>query len=141
MQTNTSTATLSRSLSLSLSSPCRYFNVTVAAKYLLCRYVTPDARQKGRKKDRNVQRNMKEGGTKKGGQKVDLCFASRLIQMTTHDTHSKMILKDMGQKGLKIQHRRVYTKVTGMAAWSENCKWYSSLPLGAVVSLFCESVK
>jgi hypothetical protein len=35
---------------------------------------------------------------------------------------------------------RVYRKVPGLAAWSENCKWYSSLPLSAVVSLFCESV-
>jgi hypothetical protein len=26
----------------------------------------------------------------------------------------------------------VYPKVSGLAAWSENCKWYSSLPLGAV---------
>jgi hypothetical protein len=25
-------------------------------------------------------------------------------------------------------------------AWSENCKWHSSLPLCAVVSLFCGSV-
>jgi len=32
------------------------------------------------------------------------------------------------------------SKVSGLAAWSENCKWYSSLPLGAVVSLFYESV-
>jgi hypothetical protein len=32
----------------------------------------------------------------------------------------------------------VYPKVSGLAAWRENCKWYSSLPLGAVVSLFCE---
>jgi hypothetical protein len=31
---------------------------------------------------------------------------------------------------------RVYPKVSKLAAWSENCKWYSSLPLGAVVSLF-----
>jgi hypothetical protein len=37
-------------------------------------------------------------------------------------------------------YTRVYPKVSGLAAWSENCKWYSSLPLGAVVSLFCESV-
>jgi hypothetical protein len=37
-------------------------------------------------------------------------------------------------------HMRVYPKVSGLAAWSKNCKWYSSLPLGAVVSLFCESV-
>jgi hypothetical protein len=28
---------------------------------------------------------------------------------------------------------RVYPKVSGLAAWSENCKWYSSLPLDAVV--------
>jgi hypothetical protein len=35
---------------------------------------------------------------------------------------------------------RVYPKVSGLAAWSENCKWYSSLPLGAVISLFCESL-
>jgi hypothetical protein len=34
----------------------------------------------------------------------------------------------------------VYPKVSGLAAWSENCKWYSSLPLGAVVTLFCQSV-
>jgi len=31
---------------------------------------------------------------------------------------------------------RVYPKVSGLAAWSENCKWYSSLPLDAVLSLF-----
>jgi len=31
---------------------------------------------------------------------------------------------------------KVYSKVSGLAAWSENCKWYSSLPLAAVVSLF-----
>jgi hypothetical protein len=31
-------------------------------------------------------------------------------------------------------------KFPGLAAWSENCKLYISLPLGAVVSLFCESV-
>jgi hypothetical protein len=34
----------------------------------------------------------------------------------------------------------VYPKVSGMAAWSENCKWYSSPRIGAVVSLFYESV-
>jgi hypothetical protein len=38
------------------------------------------------------------------------------------------------------KYTRVYSKVSGLAAWSENCKWYSSLPLGAVISLFCESV-
>jgi hypothetical protein len=35
---------------------------------------------------------------------------------------------------------RVYPKVSGLIAWSENCKWYSCLPLGAVLSLFFESV-
>jgi hypothetical protein len=34
----------------------------------------------------------------------------------------------------------LYPKVSGLAAWSENCKWYSSLPLDAVVSLFYVSV-
>jgi len=28
---------------------------------------------------------------------------------------------------------KVYPKDSGLAAWSENCKWYSSLPLAAVV--------
>jgi hypothetical protein len=37
-------------------------------------------------------------------------------------------------------HTRVYPKISGLAAWRGNCKWYSSLPLGAVLSLFCESV-
>jgi hypothetical protein len=27
-----------------------------------------------------------------------------------------------------------------LASWSENCKWFSFLPLRAVVSIFCESV-
>jgi hypothetical protein len=31
-------------------------------------------------------------------------------------------------------------KVSGLAIWSENCKLYSSVPLSAVVSLFCGSV-
>jgi hypothetical protein len=35
-------------------------------------------------------------------------------------------------------HTRVYPKVSGLDAWSENCKWYSSLPLGAVVSQYSE---
>jgi hypothetical protein len=35
---------------------------------------------------------------------------------------------------------RVYPEVSGLATWSKNCKWHSSMPLGAVVSLFCELV-
>jgi hypothetical protein len=34
----------------------------------------------------------------------------------------------------------MYPKVSGLTAWSENGKWYSSLPLGAVVSLLCVSL-
>jgi hypothetical protein len=41
---------------------------------------------------------------------------------------------------LFTSRRRVYPKVSGLAAWSENCKWYGFLPLGAVVALFYESV-
>jgi hypothetical protein len=33
-------------------------------------------------------------------------------------------------------YARVFPKVSGLAARSENCKWYSPLPLGAVLSLF-----
>jgi hypothetical protein len=39
-----------------------------------------------------------------------------------------------------ITTTRLYPEVSGLAAWSDNCQWYSSLPLDAVVSLFCESV-
>jgi hypothetical protein len=38
------------------------------------------------------------------------------------------------------RYMRVYPKVSGLAAWNKNCKWYSSLPPGAVVSLFYEPV-
>jgi hypothetical protein len=34
----------------------------------------------------------------------------------------------------------VYPKISGLAAWNENSKWYSSLALGGDVSLFCEQV-
>jgi hypothetical protein len=37
-------------------------------------------------------------------------------------------------------HLRVYPEVSGLATWSDNCKWYSSLPLDAFISLFYESV-
>jgi hypothetical protein len=40
----------------------------------------------------------------------------------------------------KARHMRVYPKLSGLVVWSENCKWYNSLPLGAVVLLFSESV-
>jgi hypothetical protein len=40
----------------------------------------------------------------------------------------------------RVQCTRVYPKVSGLVAWSENCKWQISLSLGAVASLFCEPV-
>jgi hypothetical protein len=41
---------------------------------------------------------------------------------------------------LREEHRlRMYPKVSGLAALSENCKCYRCLSLSAVVSLFCES--
>jgi len=61
------------------------------------------------------------------------------------DTHSRchdeiycntMYIKTI----LNYECTRVHPKVYGLAAWDENCKWYSSLPLGAVVSLFCDRV-
>jgi hypothetical protein len=69
-----------------------------------------------------------------------------------HVTQSEKILAEMVLRQAEITRatdstpaclillkKRVYPKVSGMATWSENCKWYSSLPLGAIVSLFCES--
>jgi hypothetical protein len=51
------------------------------------------------------------------------------------------MLRGCIQKYISMFHiTRMYPKVSGLAAWSEGSKWYSSLPLGAVVSLFCELV-
>jgi hypothetical protein len=41
-------------------------------------------------------------------------------------------------KSRNTRYTRVYPNVSILAAKSKNCKWYSSLPLDAVVSLFCE---
>jgi hypothetical protein len=43
-------------------------------------------------------------------------------------------------KKTSFSYTRVYPKVPGLAAWSENCKWKNSLPLDAFLSLFDESV-
>jgi hypothetical protein len=43
-----------------------------------------------------------------------------------------------GCTSVLVEISRANSKIFGLAVWSENCKWYSSLPLGAVVSLFCE---
>jgi hypothetical protein len=41
--------------------------------------------------------------------------------------------EDNGNLQYFDNYTRVYPKVSGLAAWSEDCKWYSPLPLGAVV--------
>jgi hypothetical protein len=52
----------------------------------------------------------------------------------------EVIFGKLKEGGLvRVEITRMYPEVSGLAAWSENCKWYSSLPLGVVVSLFCES--
>jgi hypothetical protein len=59
----------------------------------------------------------------------------------TENTKKQQNKKDRDSKvNQSLKHTRVYPKVSGLAAWSKNCKWNSSLPLGGVVSLFCESV-
>jgi hypothetical protein len=51
------------------------------------------------------------------------------------------IIREMKLRRMRwAAHMRVYPKSSGLAVWSKNCKWYSFLPLSAVVSLFCESV-
>jgi hypothetical protein len=54
--------------------------------------------------------------------------------------HSSLWCIFNNRQGQRTTYMRVYPKVSGLAAWSENCKWFSSLTLGAVVSLFCESM-
>jgi hypothetical protein len=57
------------------------------------------------------------------------------------DVMNAGVMDSNSARGTDVPSRmRVYPKVSGLAAWRENCKWLSSLPLGAVVSLFYESV-
>jgi hypothetical protein len=71
--------------------------------------------------------------------KVEKSWTTLLKEMQ-HYKHC--LLHRLADRASKSQHQltnvsmRVYPKVSGLATWSENCKWYSSLPLGA----FCESV-
>jgi hypothetical protein len=58
------------------------------------------------------------------GRSFYLCSSFLLIFTMLHESHVT----------------RAYPKDSGLAAWSENWKWYSSLPLSAVVSLLCELV-
>jgi hypothetical protein len=65
------------------------------------------------------------------------------LNTSTYQRYARRTKKSEGGSREYKQLRgctNVYPKISGLAAWSENCKWYSSLPLGAVVSLFFESV-
>jgi hypothetical protein len=55
-----------------------------------------------------------------------------MVVVSLVNAHLTVISKSVIYEVVSISFRTV--------AWSENCKWYSSLPLGAVVSLFYESV-
>jgi hypothetical protein len=58
-----------------------------------------------------------------------------LFYFVKYQKYRKMF--QMGVSDPNEVYTRVYPKVSGLAACSENCKWYSFLPLGALVSL-CE---
>jgi hypothetical protein len=74
---------------------------------------------------------------------ITLCIASRrvfivtLVYLFIYDSVRKLL--DTSSYMHTTFSTKVYPKVAGLAAWSENRKWYSFLPLGAVVSLFCEA--
>jgi hypothetical protein len=51
-----------------------------------------------------------------------------------------MVRRLFKHKDFTFTHTRLCPKVSGLAIWSENFKWYSPSPLGAVLSLFYEPV-
>jgi hypothetical protein len=57
-----------------------------------------------------------------------------------HKNENRGCKKTDKPKTNEVVYTRVCPKLSGLAAWSENCKWYGSLPLDAVVSLFYDSV-
>jgi hypothetical protein len=63
------------------------------------------------------------------------------VRIYRYEARTEVGVATFRRIALSVQcHTRVYPKVSGLVAWSEKCILYSSLPLGAVVSLFCESV-
>jgi hypothetical protein len=66
-----------------------------------------------------------------------------MLQNAAHCLRTRLVLMARssrvwtGFSRLSVEFRSSYPKVSGLAAWSENSEWYSSLPLGAVVLLFC----
>jgi hypothetical protein len=70
-------------------------------------------------------------------QLIEFQIALNLSDITVFCTVAMFVTVNMKRKlQTGFVDTRVYPKVYGLAAW----KWYSSLPLGAVVSLFCVSV-
>jgi hypothetical protein len=62
-----------------------------------------------------------------------ICLLVNLPSDLVDEKHATQILL----LRISVKHiRGCIQKVSGLVAWSENFKWYSSLPLGAV----CESV-
>jgi hypothetical protein len=71
--------------------------------------------------------------------KFKLHFCTEYFNAETKE-YKKIVMLHSKEK-LRRTYTRVYPKVSGLAAsWNGNCKWYSSLPLHAVVSVFYESV-
>jgi hypothetical protein len=72
---------------------------------------------------------------------LDFCHIfERFISCHLHNLLNRTRTTDDAHRTETYCNTRAYPKVSGLAAWSENCKWHSFLPLGAVVSLFCGSV-
>jgi hypothetical protein len=69
-------------------------------------------------------------------------IVTRKLILCHRDTMHKNVAGggDGLQKRRVAANTRVYPKVAGLAAWNQNCKWQSSVPIRAVVSLFCELV-
>jgi hypothetical protein len=62
-------------------------------------------------------------------------YGCETSSLTLREEYCLMVFEKDAEENMKV-----YQKVSGLAAFSENCKWYSSLPLGAVLSIFYESV-
>jgi hypothetical protein len=73
-----------------------------------------------------------------------VCYSSYVLNgPKTHPTsHAMDKNRNFRSKEgfMRLLTTRLYPKVSELAAWIENYKWYSSLPLRAIVSLFCETV-
>jgi len=71
-----------------------------------------------------------------GGYRLRSCVHVTLVTLSYYVT----VTSCCSFYGISIKDRGVYPNFRNGRLWSENCRWYSSLPLRAVVSLFCESV-